>query len=736
MKKLLFVLISTFILLKASAAFAQQDVPQEDMANNVVSEMQKNDPEAAQTMINTLQRGDLQGAKNIYQNYRKKQQMMQGKIATGPSGTQAIPQPPKQPPSFFERTLAGDLVQFGYDLFNRTVATFTAPTTLPVGPDYIIGPGDQFTLTLWGTTEGIYSLIVTKEGNVTLPKVGVVNVAGIRFGELERTLKRHLSKYYSNFNLSVAMGGLKTLTIYVVGDVSVPGSYSLPSLTTVYGALFAAGGPTKQGTLRSVQVLRAGKVVKTLDLYDFLLKGDRSQDVRLQNEDTVFVPLIGPIAGISGAVYRPAIYELKGGETVDDVIKTAGGIMPLALGGRLQLIRYEGNQKKTVTDIVINDPPADPANSANSAKPAGVFGEKVRNMDVVMIRPIYDKVWETVTIQGEVRNPGEFQWRPDLRVRDVIQQGQLLPTSDVQRAEIIRLTNDFRDRAIIPVNLDALMKGDEKENVLLQPKDQVRVYSMYRDAETVALSGEVMKPGTYEIKRGERLSDVLRRAGGFTPEAYSYGAVFKRKNVKESETKNTKTFIAKMQTQILANAASSAATAVNTEEAQFTKAELTLNQSLINNLSAMQEKSEGRVAINITDGIDEWAGSKDDLILQDEDSFLAPKKPQEVLVIGEVYSPGAQVFLPDKSVKDYIERTGGMTRYADSDEIFVIQANGFAYGADSPHVGNIEKAKLRAGDAIFVPQKTERYATTRTTKDIVDILFKTAVVIATIVILF
>jgi protein involved in polysaccharide export with SLBB domain len=604
---------------------------------------------------------------------------------------------------------------------------------MPVGPDYIIGPGDQFTLTLWGTTEGIYALQVTKEGQVTLPKVGVVSVVGLRFSELERTLKRHLSKYYSNFNLSIAMGGLKTVTLYVVGEVANPGSFSLSSLTTVYGALFAAGGPTKQGTLRAIQVLRSGKVIKTVDLYDFLLKGDRSQDIRLQNEDTVFVPLIGPIVGVAGMVYRPAIYELKGGETIDDVMKTAGGILPIALGGQLQLTRYVANQKKVVLDIRLADPPAD---SANSTKPVEVFGEKVRNMDTISIRPVYEKVWETVNLSGTVQHPGDFQWRPDLRVKEIIDQGGLLPTSEMRRAEIIRLKKDYSDREIIAVDLAALMNGDERQNILLQPQDQVRVYSVYKQAQKVLVSGEVVRPGNYEIMNGERLSDLLRRVGGVTVEGYVYGAVFKRKNVKESETKSTKSFVAKMQTQILANAASSAATAVNTEEASFSKAELTLNQSLLNNLSALQEKSEGRVAINITGNIDEWAGSKDDLILQDGDSLLIPKKPQEVLIIGEVYSPGAQVFLPDMSVKDYIERTGGATKYADRDQIFIVQANGFAYGADTPNVGNIEKAKLKAGDAIFVPQKTERYATTRTTKDIIDILFKTAVIIATITILF
>ncbi len=742
MKKALLFFFCTAVILSASTMFAQQAASPMDLANNAVLEMQKTDPQSAQAFQSAIQRGDLAGAKKIYQDFKKAQQGKQANggnnIRADETGTTNAPAAAPPQPSLFERTLSGDfpddlpldLKQFGYDLFNKTVSTFIPLSTMPVGPDYIIGPGDQFTLTLWGTTEGIYALQVTNEGKVTLPKVGVVSVAGVRFSELEKTLKRHLSKYYANFNLSVAMGGLKTVTLYVVGEVANPGSYSLSSLTTVYGALFAAGGPTKQGTLRTIQVLRSGKVIKTVDLYDFLLKGDRSQDIRLQNEDTVFVPLIGPIVGVAGMVYRPAIYELKGGETIDDVMKTAGGILPIALGGQLQLTRYADNQKKVILDIRLADPPP------GAPKPAEAFNEKVRNMDTISIRPVYDKVWETVNLSGAVQHPGDFQWRTDLRVKEIIDQGGLLPTSDMRRAEIVRLKKDYSDREIIAVDLSALMNGDEGQNAILQPQDQVRVYSVYRTAEKVLVSGEVVRPGAYEIMNGERLSDLLRRVGGVTAEGYVYGAVFKRKNVKASETKNMRSFIAKMQTQILANAASSAATAVNTEEAQFTKAELGLNQSLLNNLSAMQEKSEGRVAINITENIDEWAGSKDDLILQDGDSLLIPKKPQEVLIIGEVYSPGAQVFLPDMTVKNYIERTGGATKYADRDQIFVVQANGFAYGADSPNVGDIEKAKLKAGDAIFVPQKLERYATTRTTKDIIDILFKTAVVIATITILF
>jgi len=191
-----------------------------------------------------------------------------------------------------------------------------------------------------------------------------------------------------------------------------------------------------------------------------------------------------------------------------------------------------------------------------------------------------------------------------------------------------------------------------------------------------------------------------------------------------------------MQSQVLQAAAGGAATAISSEEAQFAKSELELNRGLLENLKTMQEQMEGRVAINITDNIDSWAGSKDDLLLQDGDSILVPKRPQEVLILGEVHSSGAQVFVPGLLVRDYLYQSGGPTNYADTDQIFVVQANGFAFSGDSPSVGNIEKVTLNPGDTIFIPQKVERYAALRFTKDIIDILFKTAVTLATITVIF
>ena len=740
---------------------------------DAVKEMQKLDPEAAQAFSAAMQKGDFETAKQIYDEFKNTYKDALGSDMTGMDPKLAdeinalikkgdftaaqiliekfqIAKKKKtgiitradleeiDQPSVFERTLSGDfpndimnkeLKQFGYDLLQKSSSKFNPSATSPVGPDYLIGPGDQITLTLWGTTEGIFNLTVSKEGQVTLPKVGVVAVAGTRFGELEHTLRRHLSRYYTNFNLSVAMGKLKTITVYLVGEVTTPGSYSLNSLTSVYGALVAAGGPTKKGTLRSIQVLRGGRVVKTIDLYDFLLKGDRSQDIRLQHEDTIFVPLIGPIAGVSGSVYRPAIYELKGNESIGDVLQTAGGIMPIAFANRLQVYRFSNNEKKLLIDVNV---PADPPGTANAKD---MLREKVRNMDLLSIHPIYNKVWELVNLQGDVRNPGDFQWRQDLRLREIIQDGELLPTADLNRAEVIRLTDDYQDRKIIPVNLALLMKGDEGQNIELHPKDEIRVYTLYREVEKVKVAGEVMSPGEYEIHKGEKLSDLLLRVGGFTPEAYPYGTVFKRLDVKKTQDKNMQSFVAKMQSHAYQVAASTSESANSPEAAAASRAQLAINQSMIENMKTMQEQSEGRVSINITDDIGQWVGTKDDLLLKNGDSVFVPKKPQEVLVMGEVHSPSAQVFISGYKVKDYINQTGGYTDSAAKDQVYVLQANGAAFSSESPSVGNIEDVKLNPGDTVFVPQKAERNAGMRYVRDIVDILFKTAVVVATIVVL-
>ena len=206
-------------------------------------------------------------------------------------------------------------------------------------------------------------------------------------------------------------------------------------------------------------------------------------------------------------MYRPAIYELKGQETIGDVIQTAGGILPMALSGRLQLTRYEGNQKKVFLDVRLDE------SQPNALKSADTFREKVQNMDGINIRPVYDKVWETVSLSGNVEHPGEYQWRPDLKLREIVGQGQLLPRSDIKRADVIRITGDMIERKIIPIDLGALMAGDEAQNIALEPKDKIVIYNVDQNPsnvwETVNLSGFIRNQGNFQWKPGLRLRDII-----------------------------------------------------------------------------------------------------------------------------------------------------------------------------------------------------------------------------------
>ncbi|HQE80925.1 MAG TPA: SLBB domain-containing protein, partial [Syntrophorhabdaceae bacterium] len=219
-----------------------------------------------------------------------------------------------------------EIKQYGYELFRQQSKTFVPPVDrIPVGPDYIIGPGDELRITLWGNIEGNFSVVVDRDGHINMPKIGVLGVAGLTFKELKDVLNKEFSKYYTGFQMNVSMGLLRTIRVYVVGNAERPGSYSISSLSTLVNALFEAGGPNKTGSMRNIQLKRNGKIIVNFDMYDFLLKGDKSKDIRLMPEDVVFIPPIGPVVAIAGSVNNPAIYELKNETTLSQLIEMAGG---------------------------------------------------------------------------------------------------------------------------------------------------------------------------------------------------------------------------------------------------------------------------------------------------------------------------------------------------------------------------------------------------------------------------
>jgi protein involved in polysaccharide export with SLBB domain len=253
---------------------------------------------------------------------------------------------------------------FGDQRFDvPTVDLRFAPLTtdVPVGPDYIIGPGDSLNIVLWGGVEDFYQIEVNRNGAIVLPRLGVVQVWGMTIEQLEKSLRQRFGQYYPDFQMAVTLGRLRTIRVYVVGEVQQPGAYTVSSLSTIVNALFASGGPTKNGSLRHMRLLRQGKVIHTLDLYDFLLQGDKSQDQILQSGDTIFVPVIGPVAGVAGNVRRPAIYEIKPGITLQHLLELAGGVTPLGYLQRVHVERFVANKRKVVVDFDLSGSPGDRA---------------------------------------------------------------------------------------------------------------------------------------------------------------------------------------------------------------------------------------------------------------------------------------------------------------------------------------------------------------------------------------
>ena len=278
-------------------------------------------------------------------------------------------------------TVSTDLTQFGYDLFRSTVSTFAPVEDVPVGPDYVVGPGDRFTIFLWGRFDLTYQVVVNRDGEISIPKIGPLKVWGLNFSQLQEYLFKEFSRYYKDFQLNVTMDRLRTIQVYVVGEAATPGSYILSSISTAYNALFAAGGLTKRGSLRNIQLLRKGKKVQTIDLYDFLLKGDKSQDERLQSGDTLFIPVIGPTAGMAGNFRRPAIYEMKGSMTLGEMIELAGGISAVGYLQRVQIERVTAHEKRIVADF-------DLSSIAQAQKPVPELSLKIQDMDLVKVFPI------------------------------------------------------------------------------------------------------------------------------------------------------------------------------------------------------------------------------------------------------------------------------------------------------------------------------------------------------------
>ncbi|MDP2167102.1 MAG: SLBB domain-containing protein [Thermodesulfovibrionales bacterium] len=609
--------------------------------------------------------------------------------------------------------------QFGYDLFRQPPSTFAPVDKVPVGPDYVIGPGDEIKVTVWGKVEGQWSVVVDRDGNIALPKIGIMGVTGLTFQELKETLYKEFSKYFGAFEMNVSMGSLRSIRVYIVGNAARPGAYTVSALSTLINALFEAGGPSKVGTMRAIELKRNGKTVMVFDMYDFLLRGDKTKDMRLMPEDVIFIPSVGPFAGIAGNVKVPAIYELKGNTKLLDLIRTAGGLTSAAFSGRVQVQRIQDHRFITLFE----------------GDMVGIGEEHEKNFaladgDIVKIYSVVDTK-NTALVSGAVANPGEYGVVPGTtKVMDVISLagGLLYYASDKAEITRVRVSQSGPDTETLTLDLKAAANGDLRHNVPLEVNDYILVHTVpeWRLYQTVTVTGEVRFPGTYAIKKGERLSSLIERSGGFTDKAYLTGAEFKREKIRRLQQERIDEMVERLDRELMSAGAAEVSTASTSDEAKIFQMESEHKERFIAGLKEVKAKGKVTIEMSPLEGLRK---SPYDIELEEGDSLHIPMNPRTVQVVGSVYSQTAFIHVEGNGVKHYIKLAGGYTANADKGNVYVLKANGMALKASD--VEGIESA-----DTIVVPERLERIAWMRNTKDITQILFQIAVTAGVLIVLF
>jgi len=433
---------------------------------------------------------------------------------------------------------------YGYNLFDQPPSTFAPVSNIPVPQDYVISPGDEIVLTGWGQVDINLRVTVDRNGTISLPKVGTVNVTGVKYQDLEEYLKNQIGRVFRNFQLSVSLGKLRSLQVFVVGQAKRPGVYTVSSLSTLINTLFMSGGPSANGSMRHIQLKRAGKIVTELDVYELLVKGDKSKDVALLSGDVIYIPPIGHLAAISGSVKTPAIYELKDDKTsLTSLLELSGGLTTTAAGQKVLLERIADRTVRKVEEFQLD---------------SQGLTRLVRDGDLVQVFSIDARFDNAVTLRGSVASPGRYPWKDGMRVSDLIPSmdaliapeywarqnnayrantsGEGALRNQIKRnqneinwdyALVERLKKNDMSTALLPFNLGKAINGkDAESNLLLQPGDVITIFSKEdmqgpsaKQSVYVRLEGEFNRAGVYKAMPGETLRQLVARVGGLKPRA-------------------------------------------------------------------------------------------------------------------------------------------------------------------------------------------------------------------------
>lgn len=665
------------------------------------------------------------------------------------------PQPPNQFQRFVQESTGKLLPIYGSEFFE---SQYAAPdSTMPVPAEYILGVGDEVRVQIWGSVDYAGSHTIDRSGQISIPKVGTFSLVGVPVQELDRALRSQVSKVFANFQLNATLGRLKSVQVYVVGQVRTPGPHKVPGMSTVVNALFASGGPGNNGSMRNIQVKRAGRMIAVFDLYDLISKGDKGQDLTLQAGDVIVVPPVGPRVAVTGALDQAAIYELKvSGTTVAEVLALGGGVPALAQAQKALLERIDASQTppRQVQELSL---------SGDGIKYA------LRDGDVLTMLPISQAFGNAVTLQGAVAEPLRYRWTPGMRVADLIPERDALITSGYYRkknllvqgltsqsgtkmmsriggtddqinwdyAVVERMDKGQLVTRLIPFNLKkAVVDKDPASNLELLAGDVVTILShndlrlpQEKQNRMVRVEGEVSAPGVYQALPGETLPQLVRRIGGVTEQAYIFGVEFSRESIRQRQQENLDILVRRLEAQAQAQNSATAANSKSPEAAAQAQFLLQQQQAQlkgqIDRLKTM--RSNGRMALELSSSATSLAALPG-VVLEDGDRIVIPSTPSYVSAFGSVNNENVFLYRPGKTVAEVV-KSAGLTEDAEPDQAFILRADGSIVSRrDKSGLfgGNFESQAVMPGDTLVVPAQMDRESrynfTVRALKDWTQIL--------------
>lgn len=545
--------------------------------------------------------------------------------------------------NFVAQSIGHQLPMYGYGLFHGAPNTFAPVDNIPVTPDYTIGPGDELMVRLWGQVEANQSVVVDRNGQINLPKIGPVSVVGVRYQNLQSHLKAAIGRMFRNFDLDVSLGKLRSIQVFVVGQAARPGNYTVSSLSTLVNTLFASGGPSAKGSMRRIQLKRNDKVITEFDMYDLLLKGDKSKDVQLLPGDVIYIPPIGAMAAIDGSVNTPAIFELKGRETLSDLLALASGLTNVAAGQKVTVERIYGREMRKVDEFQLD--------KDGLAKP-------IQDGDVVTAYSISPRFDNAVKLQGNVAAPMRYIWKEGMRITDLLNgSNALIPGAYWVKQNSGALNGSFNkkevnwDYAVVQrldqlnlttrlfaFNLGKAIKGDPVENIPLQPGDVINIYSAEQELpkteNDVVLKGSIFSPSNRRFvwREGMKIIDLIPNTQWLT-DYYDYWS-----NIKGNQL----------------------STGINWGYANIVR----LQPSDLSRMMLSFDLGKAVLEKDNTNNLALLPGDEVSIFTNNEIQGSVANRNKYVTLAGELARPGEYQVQPGETLRQLVARVGGITSQA------------------------------------------------------------------------